>query len=204
MQGTLRDEWGYTGHVVSDCGAVGNQFFPQHTASSLAEASAKSINAGTDLNCGNAYSSGLADAVASGAVSAGTLDAAVGRALLGRFELGEFDPVTTNAYKRIPIEAVGSAKHLALAQQAARDSIVLLKNLNSVLPLMQHREEQSDGTTGTSNGSRSGSAVARSIAVVGPQANDSLVLLGNYHGDPAFVRTTPLFFFKKKDETREK
>ena len=90
---------------MSDCGAVENQYFPQHSSASIADASAKAITAGTDLNCGQAFSSGLPDAMADGSVSNSTLDGAIARSLLGRFQLGEFDPVEGNPFKNISIDA---------------------------------------------------------------------------------------------------
>eukprot|EP00040_Diaphanoeca_grandis_P019298 m.101833 g.101833 ORF g.101833 m.101833 type:complete len:778 (+) comp27356_c1_seq1:137-2470(+) len=178
LQGTLRDDWGFEGHVVSDCGAVGNTFFPAGKANTLEDASAMSIKAGTDLNCGSAYESSMQKALEEHKVSEADLDLAISRSMLGRFEVGHFDPSDMNPFTKITYDVVGSDKHMRLAQQVARDSIVLLKNDHEALPLKPSY---------------------KNIAVMGPNANDTLVLLGNYHGNAAFNNiSTPLMAMQRR------
>lgn len=142
-------------------------------ASSYDEAAAISIKAGTDMNCGMTYTSVMPEAINKSLVSIADIDAAIFRSLLARFEVGEFDPPEKNPFTKIPFSVVGSAKHLNLAREVSRKSIVLLKNDEGILPLTQEKY--------------------KTIAVIGPNANDSLVLLGNYHGIPAFNNvSTPL------------
>jgi beta-glucosidase len=173
LTGTLRKNWSYTGHVVSDCSAVGNIYDPAGYTDDLPSASAMALKAGTDMNCGSAYAASMQQAVDKKMVAEEDINTAISRSLLGRFEVGQFDPPEDNPFTAIPLEVVGSPKHFQIAREVARKSIVLLKNDDGVLPL--------------SNSSQ------KTIAVIGPNANDTLVLLGNYHGRPAFGKvTTPL------------
>ncbi len=162
LQKILREEWGFDGFVVSDCGAIDDLYFHHRTATSLAEAAAQAVQAGCDLNCGETYVS-LRAAVDDGLIAEATLDQALGRLFTARFRLGMFDPVERVPFAQIPLEVVDCAEHRALALRAARESIVLLKN-DGVLPLADS---------------------VRSIAVIGPNAADVPVLLGNYNGTPA-------------------
>ncbi|MGA2983891.1 MAG: glycoside hydrolase family 3 C-terminal domain-containing protein [Terriglobia bacterium] len=163
----LRREWGFRGYVVSDCQGIRDIFESQHLASSLEQASAMALRAGCDLNCGNEYLS-LPAAVKQGLVSEADVDTAVKRVMEARFRLGMFDPPERVPYARIPYSAVDSREHRALSLQAARESMVLLKNDRHLLPL---------------------SKKLKSIAVVGPNANDVKALLGNYYGTPSLAIT---------------
>ncbi|MCX8159689.1 MAG: glycoside hydrolase family 3 C-terminal domain-containing protein [Candidatus Saccharicenans sp.] len=159
----LRKEWGFEGYVVSDCDAVDDIYATHQLVPTLAEAAAMALKAGTDLNCGRAYSA-LLEAVKRGLVDEAAVDTAVRRLFVARFRLGMFDPVERVPYARIPLSVLDSPEHRRLALEAARKSIVLLQNKNEILPLPKS---------------------IRSLAVIGPNANDVEVLLGNYNGFPA-------------------
>ncbi len=171
----LRREWGFRGYVVSDCYGIKDIFENQHLAGSLEQASAMALRAGCDLNCGNEYLS-LPTALRRGLITEADLDTAVKRLLEARFRLGMFDPPERVPYAQIPLSVVDSRKHRELSLRAARESIVLLKNANHLLPL---------------------SKTLKSIAVVGPNANEVKALLGNYYGTPS-VAVTPLVGIRQK------
>ncbi len=171
----LRGRWGFTGHVVSDCGAIADVHKHHGVASTPAEAASMSVTAGCDLECGGVYKH-LGEAVAQGLIDEAPIDQAVARLFTTRFKLGLFDADTP--YDRIPFETVASDEHGALALQAARESIVLLKNVDDFLPL------KNDGSL-------------RKIAVIGPNADDETVLYGNYYGT-AKQMITPLAGIRAK------
>ena len=171
LDSVLRGKWGFQGHVVSDCGAVGNVALFTDFAATKEEAAAKALRAGTDMNCGGAYAV-LNVSIARGLASMSDVDAALGRTLAGRFARGEFDPVSNDPWRNLGLDQVGSAAHVELAERAARESLVLLKNVGKRLPL--------------------DTATFKTVAVIGHSANDSLVMLGNYHGDPSSEPVTPL------------
>ncbi len=167
LQKTLREKWGFQGYVVSDCGAIGDIFYGHHYAKSLPEASADAVKAGCDLTCGTEYAS-LADAVKQGLITEADIDRSVKRLFTARFKLGMFDPPSQVAYAQIPFSIVDSPAHRDLARLAARESIVLLKNEGHLLPLAKS---------------------LKNIAVIGPNADEIPVLLGNYNGTPTHAVT---------------
>nr|NQU92398.1 glycoside hydrolase family 3 C-terminal domain-containing protein [Bacteroidota bacterium] len=169
LEDVLRKNWGFTGYVVSDCWALTDFYNFQPTAKNSAEAGAIALKAGTDLNCGVVYRD-LQHAVDSGFVDEEKINRSLKRLLKARFQLGMFDPPELVPYSQIPIEVNDSKKHRELALQTARESIVLLKNEGHVLPIKKN---------------------LKSIAVIGPNANDVEVLLGNYNGTPT-EPVTPL------------
>jgi beta-glucosidase len=171
----LRKEWGFPGYVVSDCGAVGDIFQGHKVAASMAEAAARAVRAGTDLDCGSEYRA-LLPAVQQRLIAESEIDTAVRRLVTARFRLGMFDPPEKVAYARIPYTEVDSAAHRALALETARKSIVLLKNQDGVLPLRKS---------------------IRTLAVIGPNADSVDVLLGNYNGEPT-EPVTPLEGIRRK------
>ncbi|NIA29579.1 MAG: glucan 1,4-alpha-glucosidase, partial [Actinobacteria bacterium] len=156
----LRDEWGFAGFVVSDCGGVRDIYTAHHYASSREEAVALAIDAGMDLNCGDQYEAYLLPAVQDGLVAEATVDRALFRVYSARFRLGDFDPPEMVQYTSIPMSVVDSPQHRELARQACRESIVLLKNDRNVLPLSKNK--------------------IKSIAVIGPNAN--VCQTGDYSG----------------------
>src|SRR2546426_3372258 len=163
MTDILRKEWGFSGYVVSDCGAISDIWKGHHFAGSEAEASAKAVKAGTDLACGREYSS-LLEAAKNGLISEAEIDVALKRLMTARFRLGMFDPPEMVAYARIPISENDTPAHRALSLKAAHESIVLLKNADNALPLKKD---------------------LKTIAVIGPNADAPEVLVGNYNGRPS-------------------
>lgn len=165
----LRDKWGFEGFVFADCGAILNIYKFHQVVQTAAEASALAVNNGCDMDCGTTYQA-LSEAVASGLIEEATLDRALVRAFVGRYRLGMFDPSEQVPYTKIPISVNNCPAHQALALRAAHESIILLKNDNHFLPLAPD---------------------VRRIAIIGPNAHDPQVLLGNYNGTPAHS-VTPL------------
>jgi beta-glucosidase len=163
LKQVLHGDWGFSGYVVSDCGAINDIYERHKVVPTAAAAAALAVKAGTDLECGNVYAS-LVDAVKQGLISEQAIDRAVQRLFLARFKLGMFDPPERVRWAQIPFSVLDAPAHRALARQVARESIVLLENAGSVLPLRKD--------LGT-------------IAVIGPNADDKPGLLGNYEGAPA-------------------
>jgi len=169
LQKILRDEWGFEGYVVSDCGAICDIYKHHRLVDTPEEAAAIAVKAGCDLNCGDTYPA-LVLAAKKGLISEEDIDRALTRLFSARFRLGMFDPPETVPYAQIPIEVNDRPEHRELALQAARESIVLLKNDNGFLPLDKS---------------------VKSVAVIGPNADEVEVLLGNYNGTPSKA-VTPL------------
>jgi len=163
LKDILRGEWGFSGYVVSDCGAINDIYERHKVVQTAAAAAALGVKTGTDLECGNVYAN-LVDAVRQGLITEQAIDTAVKRLFLARMRLGVFDPPERVRWAQIPISVLDRPAHRALARQVARESIVLLKNAGSVLPLRKD--------IGT-------------IAVIGPNCDDRRMLLGNYEGAPA-------------------
>jgi beta-glucosidase len=165
----LRKDWGFKGFVTSDCGAVDDFYEANaHRYSSNKEtASVAGIRTGTDTNCGTTYLA-LTNAVKQGLIKESEIDVSLKRLFTARYRLGLFDPDTMNLYSRVPFSEVGSAAHHALALEAARRSMVLLKNDAGALPLKPG---------------------LKTIAVIGPNAASLSALEGNYNAvprDPVF------------------
>ena len=169
LQNILREKWGFDGIVVSDCGAIGDFYNKRNhgTHEDAASASADAVLSGTDVECGTSYKA-LVDAIERGLITEADIDVNVARILRARFELGMFDPEENLPWAGLGLDNLSSPEHTALASKAAHEAIVLLKNSDNVLPL------QKDGLT---------------IAVVGPNADDARVILGNYNGFPTEENT---------------
>lgn len=163
----LRKQWGFNGFVATDCGAVWDMFMYHHTAKDSVEGMAKAIRAGVDNHC-MGYAGAVIPAIKQGVLKESELDTAVARLLRARFRLGMFDEVSLNPYASIPYSIVNSEEHKKYALELAEQSIVLLKNRNNILPLLKK---------------------IKTIAVIGPNANDAEIALGNYNGEPAHVST---------------
>jgi beta-glucosidase len=176
MNDLLREQWGFKGFVVTDCGAVSNIYRKgaHEKVATAEEASAWAIKSGVDLECGSAFIS-LNIAIEKKLITERELDNAVKRLFTARFKLGSFDDPKEVAYTQIPYSVVESKEHVQLSLEAAQKSIVLLKN-NNLLPLKKS---------------------VKKIAVIGPNANDSEALLANYHGFPSKI-VTPLEAIKNK------
>lgn len=170
LQQILRDEWGFQGLVVSDCGAIGDFWQPgRHEVSAdQPAAAAKAVASGTDVECGAHYGS-LTKAVERGDISEEQIDVSVRRLLKGRFELGNFDPDSIVPWAQIPPSVIACKEHIQLARQMAREQMVLLKN-DGILPL----KPSADG-----------------LMVMGPNAADSTMLWGIYFGKASHT-VTPL------------
>jgi len=167
LQRILRDEWGYKYIVVADCGAV-SDFYTSHKVSSDAvHAASKGVWAGTDLECqwDNHIYKNLPDAVAKGLITENEINKHLLNVLVGRFDLGEMDDDALVPWSKIPMSIVNNDEHRKLALDMALKSMTLLQNKNNILPLNK----------------------SKTIAVVGPNANDKPMLWGNYNGTP--VRT---------------
>ncbi|HTV21446.1 MAG TPA: glycoside hydrolase family 3 C-terminal domain-containing protein, partial [Polyangiaceae bacterium] len=174
LNGILRSDWGFDGFVVSDCRAIEDIHANHHVTKTPAESASLAVKHGTDLECGTVYAS-LAEAVKKGLVTESELDRSLKRLMLARLRLGMFDDPEHVPYAQIPPSVVDSPEHRALAQRTSEASIVLLKNAKNTLPLRRD---------------------VKSIAVIGPNADNWLMLLGNYNGVPAHA-VTPLEGIKK-------
>jgi len=163
LKNILRGEWQFPGYVVSDCGAIDDMYLRHKVVQTAAEAAALGVKTGTDLDCGRVYPN-LVDAVKQGLITEAQIDTSVTRLFLARFKLGMFDPPASVRWAQIPISILDQPANRALALRTARESMVLLKNQGGVLPLKK--------TLGT-------------IAVIGPNADQWRMLLGNYNGTPA-------------------
>jgi beta-glucosidase len=156
----LRNQWGFHGHIVTDCWALDDIWLRHKVVKTKIEAAAMAINNGVNLNCGYLYKF-LPDTVKKGLVKEVTIDECLATLLTTRFKLGLFDPDSMNPYSRIPESIVNCQKHKNLAREAAAKSIVLLQNKNNVLPLDKN---------------------IKHLYVTGPNAADVDVLMGNYNG----------------------
>lgn len=156
----LREEWGFQGHFVSDCGAVEDIFKGHGTVPDAASAAALAITRGCDLECGNTYRH-LVEAIERGLATEEDVDRALERVLATRFKLGMFDPPEEVPYASTPLSVVASEEHHKLAYEAAVKSVVLLKNRGNILPIRPD---------------------VRTIRMLGPTAADLGVLMGSYHG----------------------
>ena len=159
----LRDEWGFRGYVVSDCGAINDIYQGHKVVLTAPEAAALGARSGTDLECGGVYGN-LATAVQQGLISESQIDTNITRLFTARFKLGMFDAAEHVRWAQIPFSVLDQPSHRELARKVARESMVLLKNQGGMLPLRKN---------------------LRTLAVIGPNADQADVLLGNYNGTPA-------------------
>lgn len=167
LQDILRNQWGFDGYVVSDCGAI-NDIHAHHKIVNTAEESAAvGVRKGCDLNCGRVYQRALKNAVEQGLIDEGEIDLSVYRLMLARMKLGMFDPADIVPYAQIPYQVNNSAEHDELALKMAQESMTLLKN-DGILPLNKKK--------------------VKSIAVVGPNAENIEALRANYYG----IATNPV------------
>ena len=163
LQTILRDEWGFQYLVVSDCGAVSDFYESHKSSSSPVHASAKATIAGTDVECGYGYAyRSIPEAVKRGFITEAEVDKHVIRLLEGRFDLGEMDDPSLVEWSKIPYSAMSTKASANLSLEMARQTIVLLQNKNSILPL--NKKEK--------------------IAVIGPNADNTPMMWGNYNGTP--------------------
>ncbi len=162
LEDILRKDWGFDGYVVSDCGAIDDIYRNHKIVATPEAAAALGVKNGCDLECGGTYRH-LEDALTQGLVSEHDLDVALTRLMRARVRLGMFDPPDRVPYAHIPYSVNESPEHDRLARRMAQESIVLLKN-EHVLPLPRS---------------------LKTLAVIGPNADELMSLLGNYYGTPS-------------------
>ena len=170
----LRGEWGFSGYVVSDCGAIVDFHEHHHITKTGAESAALAVRRGTDLECGKVYAN-LKQAVEQQLVTVAEIDRSVKRLLVAKLRLGLLDDPAQVPYSKIPRAVVDSPQHRELALTTTEKSLVLLKNERQTLPLRRD---------------------LKTIAVIGPNADQWLMLMGNYNGVPAHA-VTPLEGIRK-------
>lgn len=162
LRDVLRRDWGFKGYVVSDCWAIVDVWKHHKIVATREEAAALAVKNGTELECGEEYAT-LPAAVRKSLIREAEIDAAVTQLFAARMRLGMFDPPERVRWARIPATTNQAPAHDALALKAARASLVLLKN-DGILPFSRDLKR---------------------IAVIGPTADDTMALLGNYYGTPA-------------------
>ena len=160
LDDVLRGEWGFDGYVVSDCGAITDIYANHKIADNPEQAAAIGVRRGCDLECGRTYTA-LKEAVKRGYLTEQEIDICVYRLMLARMKLGMFDPAEKVKYAQIPFTKNDSPENDAVAKKMAREAMVLLKN-NGILPLDKSK--------------------IKTIAVIGPNADNVRVLYSNYNG----------------------
>jgi len=158
----LRGELGFQGYIVSDCGAIGDFHSGHRVVANREEAAALGVLSGTDLNCGNQYD-GLVNAVNQGLITEEEIDVVVERLMLARMKLGMFDPDEMVPWSAFPVDTLAASAHIEVAREMARKSMVLLKNEGQILPISKE---------------------VKRVAVIGPNAHNVDVQMGNYNGTP--------------------
>ena len=184
LNDVLKGEWGFTGMLVTDWDDVGRMVWEQKVCADYTEASAVAVRAGNDLVMTTPeFFGGALEAVASGLLAESDVDAAVRRILRLKFELGLFEDPRPPADPARRAEVIGSAEHAALNLEVARRSLVLLRN-DGTLPL-------GGGLTAGADGRALGIGPARTIAVIGPNADDPAAVLGDWAGNSGQINWMP-------------
>lgn len=160
LKDILRKDWGFNGHVVSDCGAVTDIYSGHHIARSEAEGAAIAIKNGLNLECGGSMAH-VKEAIAEGYITEAEIDEALIPLLMTRMKLGILVPDEECPYNNIQSSVVTSDKNADIALQAAEESMVLLKNKNNLLPLSKD---------------------VKTMYILGPAATDIFSMMGNYYG----------------------
>jgi len=168
MLNILRNQWKFTGYVTSDCGAIDDFFNFHKTHPDAASAAADAVWHGTDIDCGNVAYKALVQAVKDGKITEKQIDVSLKRLFTIRFRLGMFDPVDMVKYAQIPFSVLEKKEHKEHALKMARESIVLLRNENGLLPINKN---------------------VKKIALLGPNADNANTQLANYNGEPSVVTT---------------
>ncbi|WP_282080307.1 glycoside hydrolase family 3 C-terminal domain-containing protein [Aquimarina algiphila] len=167
LQDILRKDWGFNGYIVSDCWAIADFHTYHKVTNTPEESTALALKSGTNINCGNVYSN-IKSTLNQGLITEELLNQRLKENLLTRFKLGLFDPNGSNLYDTIKADVIDSDKHRKIALETAQKSIVLLKNKNNVLPIKKD---------------------IRTAYIVGPNASNEEVLLGNYYGVTSSTQT---------------
>ena len=166
MNDILRKQWKFNGYVTSDCWAI-DDFFKYHkTHKDSVTAAVDGVMHGTDIECGTSVYYTLYNGVKSGLIKEEQIDVSLRRLFIIRYRLGMFDPPSMVKYAQTPASALEAPEHKAHALKMAQQSIVLLKNENNTLPLKK---------------------TIKKIAVLGPNADNRISVLGNYNGIPSKV-----------------
>ena len=163
LRDILRDQWGFKGHVVTDCWAISDMVGFHKTYANNEDAVLASLMAGSELSCGPEMGAMKTLLLKKPSLMA-RVDTAVYHLLLTRFKLGMFDPPGEQPWLGLGLADVNTPANKAMAKQVALESMVLLKNANHILPLKKN---------------------AGTLAIIGPYANNTDMLLGNYNGTPA-------------------
>ncbi|CAH9055689.1 unnamed protein product [Cuscuta europaea] len=170
LKDTIRGEWNLHGYIVSDCDSI-DVMVNNHKwlGDTPEDAVSQALKAGLDLDCGSTYTNYSSNAVVQGKVKEGDIDKALGNLYTVLMRLGFFDGIPQ--FEELGEDEICSDEHIELAAEAAREGTVLLKNANQTLPLQSHH--------------------IKTLALVGPHANATEVMIGNYKGVPCKY-TSPL------------
>ena len=168
LQSVLRDQWGFDGYVVSDCGAIEDIYEHHKMVTTATEAAAMAVRNGMDLCCGRVFPH-LLEAVSQGLIDEEAITRSAYRLMLARMKLGMFDPEEGQPYTGMPYLRNDCAEHHALSLRMAEQSLVLLKNQDGLLPL--------------------DARALKTVAVIGPNADSRAALIGNYNGTPSETYT---------------
>ena len=158
----LRKEWGFKGHVVTDCGALDGVFGSHHASTSNVATAAAAIKAGINLDCSTILQKHLVQAVQQNLLTEKEVDAALSKLLATQFKLGFYNTAKKDPYQNYLVDSIHNTSHISLARKAAQQSMVLLKNKHQLLPIGKNQYE--------------------SVMIVGPNATSYDALIGNYHG----------------------
>lgn len=162
LQNVIRKEWGFTGYIVTDCGALDDVYLTHKYLKTRTEAAAAGIKAGLNLDCSGVLQSDVEEAVKQKLITNKDVDAALTPMLLTQMKLGFYNDPKLSPYYNYGADSIHNAAHVALARAAAQQSMVLLENKNNVLPLQKD--------------------LYKSIMVLGPNAASLDAIVGSYHG----------------------
>ncbi|MBL0303206.1 MAG: glycoside hydrolase family 3 C-terminal domain-containing protein [Cytophagaceae bacterium] len=168
MTDILKNQWKFDGYVTSDCWGIEDFFRFHKTHKDATSAAADAVLHGTDVECGNNVFHSLKEGVKTGLITEKQIDESIKHLFRTRYRLGMFDSPDLVSYSKIPETALESPEHKALSLQLAQQSMVLLKNSKNTLPLKKS---------------------IKKIAVIGPNADNGIAILGNYNGLPSKLTT---------------
>jgi len=173
----FRDTYDFDGYVVCDCGGIQSIMTRHNYTSTIPDTVAAALHAGVDLDCGSFYNTNIPIAFANKTISETDIDQALSRVFNVLLRLGYFDPPEMQPYRNLSRIDIGTHQAQQLAFVSAQQSLVLLKNVNQSLPL--HFDK----------------LINKTIALIGPSANATLLMLSNYHGQAPFL-ISPLMGFQ--------